>query len=328
MNAARVGRFSTAAVVCAATLLLGGCSGDDSPDDGGDGPAGDPSGTAAGGDTVQLKADLGKVSGRLKPKAAEKVVAQVAPVVDGWFEAAYLSGDYPRKDFAQAFPGFTKGAADDAKRDAALMTNKDIGGDIDSVSAQIKEVACRSPGRGPEGGWSDGAVHARVQDRGQLCEAGQREGTVVPDQGGRRQVASLRLQGHEVLQVRAGTHRTARAGAPACPQDGGALERARRDAARRTRRVGVARRDRADQDRASRRDRPEPRRHLDHGDRLRCQTWRGDDPQPRRRAPAGRHQHADRCGGDDRHTPRLVRRHPRARQQQDQRRAHLWRSRS
>ena len=140
MNAARVGRFSTAAVVCAATLLLGGCSGDDSPDDGGDGPAADPSGTAAG-DAVPLKADLGKVSGRLKPKAAEEVVAKVAPVVDGWFEAAYLSGDYPRKDFAQAFPGFTKGAADDAKRDAALMTNKDIGGDIDSVSAEIKEVA-------------------------------------------------------------------------------------------------------------------------------------------------------------------------------------------
>ena len=140
MNAARVGRFSTAAVVCAATLLLGGCSGDDSPDDGGDEPTGDPSGTAAGGDAVPLRADLGKVSGRLKPKAAEEVVAQVAPVVDGWFEAAYLSGDYPRKDFEQAFPGFTRGAADDAKRDAALMTNKDIGGDIDSVSAQIKKV--------------------------------------------------------------------------------------------------------------------------------------------------------------------------------------------
>ena len=138
MNAARVGGFTTAAVVCAATLQLGGCSGD-SPHDGGDEP-GDPSGTAAGGDTVQLRADLGKVSGRLKPKAAEKVVAQVAPVVDGWFEAAYLSGDYPRKDFAQAFPGFTKGAANDAKQDAVLMTNKDIGGDIDSVSAETKQV--------------------------------------------------------------------------------------------------------------------------------------------------------------------------------------------
>jgi outer membrane murein-binding lipoprotein Lpp len=136
MNAARVGRFSTAAVVCAATLLLGGCSGDN-PHDGGDEPTGDLGGTAGG---VPLRADLGKVSGRLKPKAAENVVAQVAPVVDGWFEAAVLSGDYPRKDFAQAFPGFTKGAADDAKQDAALMTNKEIGGDIDSVSARIKKV--------------------------------------------------------------------------------------------------------------------------------------------------------------------------------------------
>ena len=139
MDAARVGRFSTAAVVCAATLLLGGCSGDDDPGASGDEPTGDPSGTAAGG-TVPLRADLGKVSGRLKPKAAEEVVARVAPVVDGWFEAAYLAGDYPRKDFEQAFPGFTKGAANDAKGDAALMTNKEIGGDIDSVSAEIKKV--------------------------------------------------------------------------------------------------------------------------------------------------------------------------------------------
>ena len=139
MNAARVGRFSTVAVVCAATLLLGGCSGDDSPEGSGDEPTSDPSGTAAG-ETVPLRADLGKVSGRLKPKAARDVVAKVAPVVDGWFEAAYLSGDYPRTDFQKAFPAFTKGAADDAKRDAALMTNKEIGGDIDSVSAQIKEV--------------------------------------------------------------------------------------------------------------------------------------------------------------------------------------------
>jgi outer membrane murein-binding lipoprotein Lpp len=136
MNAARVGRFTTAAVVCAAALLLGGCSGD-SPHDGGDEPTGGPGGAAGG---VQLGADLGKVSGRLKPKAAEKVVAQIAPVVDGWFDAAYLSGDYPRKDFTQAFPGFTKGAAHDAKQDAALMTNKEIGADMDSVSAEVKEV--------------------------------------------------------------------------------------------------------------------------------------------------------------------------------------------
>jgi hypothetical protein len=140
MNAARAGRSSTAAVICAATLLLGGCSGDDPPDDSGDEPTSDPSGTAAGGGALPLRAGLGRVSGRLKPKAAREVVARVAPVVDGWFEAAYLSGDYPRKDFERAFPGFTKGAANDAKRDAALMTNKAIGGDIDSVSAQIKEV--------------------------------------------------------------------------------------------------------------------------------------------------------------------------------------------
>ena len=87
-----------------------------------------------------MRADLGKVSGRMKPKAAKAVVARVAPVVDGWFEAAFLAGDYPRANFGRSFPGFTRGAADDAQRDASLMTNKDIGSDVESVIAQAKLV--------------------------------------------------------------------------------------------------------------------------------------------------------------------------------------------
>jgi outer membrane murein-binding lipoprotein Lpp len=136
MNAARVGRFSTAAVVCAATLLMGGCSGDDTKDD----PTSDPSGNASGGDQVPMQATVGKVHGRLKPSAAKAAVNGISPVVDGWFKAAYLDGDYPRTDFADSFPGFTPGAAQDAKQDSGLMTNKQVGGDVDGVAADLKQV--------------------------------------------------------------------------------------------------------------------------------------------------------------------------------------------
>jgi len=136
MSAARVGRFSTAAVVCVATLLVGGCSGSDDDES----PGSDPSGTASGGQEVPVKAELGKVTGRMTGKRAKGAVATVAPVVDDWFEAAYVGGDYPRSNFKDAFPGFTPGAAEDAKKDAALMTNREIGADVESVAADLKQV--------------------------------------------------------------------------------------------------------------------------------------------------------------------------------------------
>ena len=62
---------------------------------------------------------------------AEQVVPEVAAVVDGWMDAAYVAGEYPRDDFADAFPGFTQGAAALATEDADLMTNADRGARID-----------------------------------------------------------------------------------------------------------------------------------------------------------------------------------------------------
>ncbi|MDP2772673.1 MAG: hypothetical protein Q8O61_03875, partial [Nocardioides sp.] len=64
---------------------------------------------------------------------------KVAAVVDTWIDAAYL-GDFPRTDFSDAFPGFTKGAAADATTDAALMSNKRFGADLEQVVATKREV--------------------------------------------------------------------------------------------------------------------------------------------------------------------------------------------
>ncbi len=136
MTAVRVGRLTTVAIVCAAALLLGACSGDDEDPS----PPSDPSGSAAGGQAVPIQAGVGEVSGRLKADAASAAVNEIAPVVDGWFEAAYVGGEFPRADFADAFPGFTEGGARDAEQDAGLMTNREIGADVDSVTADLKKV--------------------------------------------------------------------------------------------------------------------------------------------------------------------------------------------
>ena len=47
-------------------------------------------------------------------------------MIDRWWEAAYLSGDWPRADVASAFPGFTEGALSRAGADRELMTNADL----------------------------------------------------------------------------------------------------------------------------------------------------------------------------------------------------------
>lgn len=85
-------------------------------------------------------ATLGQVTGKL-PKAKRGAVRrQVAKVVDGWFDAAYVGGDYPRNDFAAAWSGFTPGAAVDAQGDTKLLSNADIGATIDAVEATTRDV--------------------------------------------------------------------------------------------------------------------------------------------------------------------------------------------
>jgi hypothetical protein len=64
----------------------------------------------------------------------------VTKVVQRWFNAAYVAGEYPRKDFADAFPGFTRAAGDEARRDRKLMSNADIGARISDVTPTRSRV--------------------------------------------------------------------------------------------------------------------------------------------------------------------------------------------
>ena len=106
---------STRAAATAVSLLVllalaaGGCS-NDSDGSGASAPSSSPSPSAPAADPVRTKTMLGTVTGRLAKRDRLRVASAAGDVVDGWFDAAYVGGDYPRRAFDDAFPGFTPGA--------------------------------------------------------------------------------------------------------------------------------------------------------------------------------------------------------------------------
>lgn len=118
-------------------LALSGCTGAGEP---GAAPQEAYASEEAGAEAVTTAARLGTVTGRLEPERRERVVARVTSLVDDWMDAAFVEGDYPRAEFAGAFTSFTRGARQAAVRDAALMTNADLGERIDGVEVVSRRV--------------------------------------------------------------------------------------------------------------------------------------------------------------------------------------------
>jgi hypothetical protein len=111
------------------------------------GPEAEPTTSAAPSPTATptaepapLRVEIGRLVGHLPGPRRTTLRKQLGRVVDGWWDAAYLGGDYPRTTFAAAFPGFTGGAEDRARQDKALMTNADIGDRLDGVLATRRRV--------------------------------------------------------------------------------------------------------------------------------------------------------------------------------------------
>jgi hypothetical protein len=130
--------YVSALAALALTLGVGACSGgDDDPDDPDAGPSAPGASSAPAVETVVT---FGRITGTLPKEGRDRLADQIGEVVDGWTDAAYLAGDYPRRDFADAWPGFTPGAQEEARRDRALMSNEDIGERIDGVEARRSRV--------------------------------------------------------------------------------------------------------------------------------------------------------------------------------------------
>lgn len=126
----RVVAVSTALVA----LLATACSGDDEPS-----PTSDPTSSLAdpsAAPTLAVEPVIkpGDVVGRLSGKDRSRVVDAVSGVAVRYLEAAYLTGDYPRTGFGDAFAGFTPGAAQVARADRALLTNQGVGARVEEVT--------------------------------------------------------------------------------------------------------------------------------------------------------------------------------------------------
>ncbi len=134
--------LATAAVV--AVTALGACSGG-----GEDEPERTPAeGASQAAEPLTTDAALGKVRGRLSTKASDAIVAEITKVVDGWIDAG-LGGEYPRTDFAAAFAGFTPDARALAVKQSALLTNAEVGADLER--AELTERVVRVDVVAPKG---------------------------------------------------------------------------------------------------------------------------------------------------------------------------------
>lgn len=135
---ARSGR-GLCAVLLALALGAGACSGhEDQP-----APSVEPSATpspSAVAPPLATTVSVSKITGRLSAPRRRRLQVEVGEVVDRWWDAAYVGGDYPRRDFGDAFPGFTGGADTEARGDRSLLTNATIGDRIDEVTATLRRV--------------------------------------------------------------------------------------------------------------------------------------------------------------------------------------------
>ena len=122
------------ALVAAAGLLLGGCSGGDEE------PAPAPAKESSAQDVrVVTDSGIGRVRGPLSPPRRAEVVRDVTAVVDAWSTKAY-GGDYPRTDFADAFAAFTPYARALALRRTSLLSNAAAGADLEAATIAKRVV--------------------------------------------------------------------------------------------------------------------------------------------------------------------------------------------
>lgn len=152
MNLASRPALASAAMLLCLSLGATACSGDE----GGSGsdsttsqpplPSGEPDPFE-----VETHTTIGKVVGKVGKQDRRRLAGAITPVLQRWFDAAYVGGDYPRSNFGDAFPGFTAGAREQARRDKTLMSNQGIGDRISAVTPKASRLwlDVLAVGRGP-----------------------------------------------------------------------------------------------------------------------------------------------------------------------------------
>ena len=81
------------------------------------------------------RVEVTHVAGRLGDRGRQRVAGGVRAALARYLDAAFLSGPYPRSDFAGSFGSFTPGAARRARGDVALLTDRRFGATTQAVRA-------------------------------------------------------------------------------------------------------------------------------------------------------------------------------------------------
>lgn len=138
--------------------LLGACTGDEEPPEETATPKPPVPTTESGAprlmlDEPPMRARVVRVGGELTAQERRQVADNIARVVGGWFDAAYLDGDLRRADLSGALETFTPAAARQARRQADVTTGRVLGAELGAVVPTVRRVqaAVFAPGRGPAG---------------------------------------------------------------------------------------------------------------------------------------------------------------------------------
>lgn len=89
---------------------------------------------------VPMQVRVTRLFGKLNKARRQSVERKIGATVSSYFDAAYLGGEYPRKDFDKAFATFSDGAARQARGDRSLLTNADLGQSLAAV-VPVRKVA-------------------------------------------------------------------------------------------------------------------------------------------------------------------------------------------
>jgi len=130
---------TAASLIVLLALAAGGCRGTDDVS-GPPEPSPSPTAAAPAPKPLRTTTTVGTVTGRLARQDRARVAAAAGEVVDRWFDAAYVGGNYPRRAFDDAFPGFTPGARARALADREVMSNRELGRRIEGVAASRRKV--------------------------------------------------------------------------------------------------------------------------------------------------------------------------------------------
>lgn len=134
-------RRTVAGIACVALIAaIAGCTNQtDSPQPT---QSADATGTAPtlAAKPVPMTVRVTRVSGKLKKSTLRSLEHNIGRTIGGYWDAAYLGGKYPRRNFDNAFSTFTSGAEQQARQDRAFTTNAGLGASTEAVAPKQKQA--------------------------------------------------------------------------------------------------------------------------------------------------------------------------------------------